>query len=263
MFFNFRQGYQVMKDHSNITKMHFWMIQSTKNEVFWTWVRRIDLILHIIIELNVFQRLATQPGHERAFKSPLEKHFWMIQSAKKEVFGHYLELGQLDWADIAYDDRTIWFTPFGNTTSPWKIIQKSQKAFLNDPKYQEQGFLDLGVSDRLDIAYYDRTQCFPTFGNTTRSWRSIQKSKKSFHEWSKVPRRRFLAIILSCWIELILPMMIEQYDFHHLATLPVHEGSFKSPKKHFWIIQSAKSEVFLSWSKVPSKSLSKRSCIIN
>ena len=46
------------------------MIQSTKNEVFWTWVRRIDLILHIIIELNVFQRLATQPGHERAFKSP-------------------------------------------------------------------------------------------------------------------------------------------------------------------------------------------------
>ena len=51
------------------------MIQSTKNEVFWTWVRRIDLILHIIIELNVFQRLATQPGHERAFKSPLEKHF--------------------------------------------------------------------------------------------------------------------------------------------------------------------------------------------
>ena len=46
------------------------MIQSTKNEVFWTWVRRIDLILHIMIELNVFQRLSTQPGHEGAFKSP-------------------------------------------------------------------------------------------------------------------------------------------------------------------------------------------------
>ena len=30
-------------------------------------------------------------------------------------------------------------------------------AFLNDPKSQKRGFLDLGVLDRLDIAYYGRT----------------------------------------------------------------------------------------------------------
>ena len=60
-------------------------------------------------------------------------------------------------------------------------------------------------------------------------WRIIQKSQKSIFEWSEVPKMRFLAIILSlvCWIDLILHMMIELYSFHHLATLPGHEGSFQ------------------------------------
>ena len=36
---------------------------------------------------------------------------------------------------------------------------KSHKnAFLNDPKCQKGGFLDLGPLDRLDIAYDDRTK---------------------------------------------------------------------------------------------------------
>ena len=29
----------------------------------------------------------------------------MIQSAKKEVFGHFIEFGWFDWSDIAYSDR--------------------------------------------------------------------------------------------------------------------------------------------------------------
>ena len=90
------------------------MIQSAKNKVFLTLVGWIDLILHITIELNVFDNLATLPGHGGSFKS-------------------------------------------------------HKKAFLNDPKSQKRGFLDFGVIDRLDIAYYDRTQCFQTFGNTNRS----------------------------------------------------------------------------------------------
>ena len=40
----------------------------------------------------------------------------MIQSAKNEVFGHYLEFGLLDQLDIAYYDMTIRFLTFGNTT---------------------------------------------------------------------------------------------------------------------------------------------------
>ena len=100
------------------------------------------------------------------------------KETKKSFFGHYFEFGQLDWLDIAYDDRNICFSPFGNITRSWRIIQKSQKC---------------------------------------------------------VPKRKFSAIMLSLvrWIDLILHMMIEQYDFHHSATLPVHDGSFKSPKKAF------------------------------
>ena len=36
-------------------------------------------------------------------------------------------------------------------------FKNHKNAFLNDPKCQKQGFLDLGLVDRLDIAYYDRT----------------------------------------------------------------------------------------------------------
>ena len=102
-------------------------------------VRQINLILHILITLNGLNNLADiwlMLDHSKVTKM----HFWMIQSAKKQVFGR---------------------------------------------------FLDLGLLDRLDIAYFGRTICFPTFGNTTRSWRVIQKPSKSIFEWSKVPKNRF------------------------------------------------------------------------
>ena len=132
MFSNFRQGYQVVKDHSKVTQMHF----------------------------------------------------WMIQRAKKEVFGHFLEFGLLD---------------------------------------------------RLDIAYYDSTKWFPTFHNVTSSWRIIQKSQKCIFEWSKEPKMRFLAIFWSlvCWIDLILHIVIELNVFQLSAMLPGHEGSFKDHKNAF------------------------------
>ena len=79
------------------------MIQNAKNKVLWTYSWWIDLILHIMIEINVFLHLAFLLGHEGSFKS-------------------------------------------------------IKKAFLNDPKCQNGGFLDLGLLDRLDIAYNDRTE---------------------------------------------------------------------------------------------------------
>ena len=132
MFYNFRQYYQVMKDHSKITEMHF----------------------------------------------------WMIQKAKKEVFCHFLEFGLLD---------------------------------------------------RLDIAYCDRTKCFLTFGNVTRSWRIIQRSQKCIFEWSKRPKKRFLAIFLSLvfWINLILHIVIVLNVLQLSAMLSGHGGSFKDHKNAF------------------------------
>ena len=52
----------------------------------------------------------------------------MIQSAKKEVIGRFLDLGLLDQLDIAYYDRTECFLTFDNLTRSQRIIQKSQKA---------------------------------------------------------------------------------------------------------------------------------------
>ena len=111
-------------------------------------------------------------------------HFWMIQRAKKEGFGR---------------------------------------------------FLDFGLLDRLDIAYCDRTKCFPTFSNVTRSCRIIQKSRKCIFEWSKEPKKRFLAIFccLVCWMDLILDIVKGLNGFQFLATLPGHGGSFKNHKNTF------------------------------
>ena len=129
---NIRQHYQVMKDHSNVTKMHF----------------------------------------------------WMIQRVKKEVFGR---------------------------------------------------FLDFSLLDRLGIAYCDGTKCFSGFGNLARSWRIIQKSLKCIFEWSKEPKKSFLAIFwtLVCWIDLMLHNVIVLNVFQHSTTLLDHEGSFKCHKNAF------------------------------
>ena len=37
-------------------------------------------------------------------------------------------------------------------------FKNRKNAFLNDPKCQKGVFLDLGLLDRLDIAYDDRTK---------------------------------------------------------------------------------------------------------
>ena len=44
-----------------------------------------------------------------------------------------------------------------------------KNVFLNDPKCQKGVFLDLGLLDRLNIAYDDRTKCVITFNNANRS----------------------------------------------------------------------------------------------
>ena len=65
----------------------------------------------------------------------------MIQRAKKEVFGHFLEFGLLDRIDIACCDSTKCFPTFGNITGSCRINQKSKNAVLNDPKSQKKSFL--------------------------------------------------------------------------------------------------------------------------
>ena len=64
-------------------------------------VSRMDFILHILILLNCLNDLAIISlilDHSKV----VEMHFWMIQSAKKEVFGGFLGFGLLDRVGIAY-----------------------------------------------------------------------------------------------------------------------------------------------------------------
>ena len=61
------------------------------------------------------------------------------------------------------------------------------------------------------------------------------KTQKCIFEWSKEPKKWFLAIFLSlvCWIDLILHILIVLNVFQLSATLPLHEGSFKDDKNAF------------------------------
>ena len=160
MFLSIRQHYQIMKDHSKITNIHFWMIQEAKNE----------------------------------------------------VFGHFLEFG---------------------------------------------------LSDRLDIAYIDRTKCFLTFSNVTRSSWIIQRSEKCIFEWSKEPKKRFLAIFLSLvgCIDFILHIVIVLNVFQLSAASPSHEGSYKKYKNAFLNDPKSQKGGFWPFSRVWSVGLT-WSCIL-
>ena len=63
--------------------------------IFWTLVCWVDLILHIVIGLNVFQ-------HLQSFKSR-KNPFLNDRKCQK---GGFLDFGLLDRLDIAYDNRT-------------------------------------------------------------------------------------------------------------------------------------------------------------
>ena len=143
MFFNIRQCYQVKLDHSKIRKMHFWMIQSAKNE----------------------------------------------------VFGHFLEFGLLVRLDIAYFDGTKCFLTFGNDTRWWRIIQKSQKCIFEGSKEPKKEvfdhFLGFGLLDRLDIAYCDSTKCFPTLEMLPGHEGSFKDRKNAFLNDPKAQKRGF------------------------------------------------------------------------
>ena len=116
--------------------------------IFSSLVRQINLILHILITLNGLNNLADiwlMLDHSKVTKM----HFWMIQSAKKQVFGRFLDLGLLDRLDIAYFDRTVCFPTLGNTTRLRRCSQKLQKGIFEWFKVAKSGFLDLGLLDWL------------------------------------------------------------------------------------------------------------------
>ena len=130
MFSNFRQCYQVMKDHSNITNIHFWMIQKAKNE----------------------------------------------------VFGHFLEFGLLDRLDIAYCDSTKCLPTFGNVTRSSWIIQKSEKCIFEWSKVPKMRFLAIFLSL---VCWFDLIlHILMVLNNLVMIWLMLDHSKsRKMHFW--------------------------------------------------------------------------------
>ena len=108
--------------------------------IFWSLLCWIDLILHIVIVLNVFQLSAASPGHEGSFKK-YKNAFLNDSKSQKEVFGHFLEFGLLDRLHIAYCDSIKCFPTFGSFTRSWRIIQKVQECIFEWSKEPKKWFL--------------------------------------------------------------------------------------------------------------------------
>ena len=64
----------------------------------------------------------------------------MIQRAKIEVLGPFLEFGLLDPLDIAYCDSAKCFQLSAMLPGHEGSFKDRKNAFLNDPKAQKRGF---------------------------------------------------------------------------------------------------------------------------
>ena len=87
----------------------------------------------------------------------------MIQRAKKEIFGHFQEFGQLDRFDIAYCDSIKYFS---NAQQDYQVMEdpakftKMQFWMIQRPKNEVfRRSLEFGLLERLDIAYCDSAKC--------------------------------------------------------------------------------------------------------
>ena len=104
--------------------------------IFLSWVHRIDFKLHIMNILNDLDKWAViSPilDHSKITKMP----FSMIQTAKNEVFGHFLELGVSDRLQIAYYDYTKWSWQVGCHIAHAGSFKIHKNAILNDPNSQK------------------------------------------------------------------------------------------------------------------------------
>ena len=89
----------------------------------------------------------------------------MIQRAKIEVFGHFLEFGTSEGLDIAYYDSTKCFSTFDHGKRSCIINQVCIINVIYAKNLVFGHFLEFRTSDGSHIAYYDDAKCFSTFGH--------------------------------------------------------------------------------------------------
>ena len=92
-------------------------------------------------------------------------HFWMIQSAEKEVIGCFLEFVLLDRLDIVYHDSTKCWLTFGSGNRSCKINELCRIIIVGAEKSQKWGMW----------SHFVRQYPFP---NTLTLNREVSKKKK-------------------------------------------------------------------------------------
>ena len=135
---SFKSHKKYIFEWSKVPKKRFLAI--IRSLVCW-----IDLILHFVIVLNVFNiRQCYQVMKD--YSNITEMHFWMIHRAKNEGFDHFLEFALLDRLDIAYCDSTKCFPTLHDVTRSWRIIKKLQKCVFEWPKVPKKRVLVIFLS---------------------------------------------------------------------------------------------------------------------
>ena len=115
------------------------MIQSAKKRfvaIFRSLVCWIDLIMHIVIELNVFQHSATSPGREGPFKNH-KNPFLNDPKCKKRFLAIFRSL--VCWIDLILHIVIVLNVSQHMATSPGHegSFKNHKNVFLNDPvKYR-------------------------------------------------------------------------------------------------------------------------------
>ena len=154
---------------------------------------------------KIRQHYQVMEDHSKVTEMPL----WMIQNAKKDIFGRFLDLGLLDRLDIAYYDGTKCFSTFGTVTRSWRMILKSQKCIFERPTEAKKKFMTIFSSLGCWI---DLLSHILMVLNSFYHWYCYQVMKvhKKNHRnaWFKEQKSRILAIFcsLGCWIDIILHM---------------------------------------------------------
>ena len=109
----------------------------------------------------------------------------------------------------------------------WMIQVAEKEVFAH--------FLEFRLLGQVGIACCDRTNLFLTWGNVTRSWRTLQQSLKSIFEWSKDPKNRFSAIFYSAKCFPTFGNITRSWRIIQRSLKCIFEWS-KEPKKRFLAI---------------------------
>ena len=119
------------------------MIQSAKNvflAIFWCLVCWIDLILHNVIVLNVFQHSTTLLDHEGSFKCHKNAFLNDPKSQKKRFLAFFWTL--VSWIDLVMHILIVLNVFQDSATLPGHggSFKSHRNASLNDPKCKKRDF---------------------------------------------------------------------------------------------------------------------------